>query len=158
MANQVAVVTGGTRGIGLAIASLLVKRGLSLALTYNSNDEAASRAKIQLADISKNNGRVLILRGDAGDSATVVTHHEQIHKELGPVSILLNNAGIMQAKSFEEITVKDWNETIRINLSSAFYWCRQVVPEMKEMAFGRIVNISSIAARIFGTLDIRDVP
>lgn len=53
----------------------------------------------------------------------------------------------MPAKSFEEISVKDWDETIRVNLNSAFYWCREVVPAMKEMKFGRIVNISSLAAR-----------
>jgi 3-oxoacyl-[acyl-carrier protein] reductase len=70
-----------------------------------------------------------------------------IRDELGPVSVLVNNAGIMPAKSFEEISVKDWDETIRVNLNSAFYWCREVVPAMKEMKFGRIVNISSLAAR-----------
>ena len=64
----------------------------------------------------------------------------------------MNNAGIMPAKSFDKISVQDWDETIRINLNGAFYWCRQVVPGMKKMKFGRIVNISSIAARGGGVI------
>jgi 3-oxoacyl-[acyl-carrier protein] reductase len=93
-----------------------------------------------------------VLRGDAGDAEVVAEHHRTIRKELGPVSVLINNAGMMPVRTFEEISVKDWDETIRVNLNSAFYWCRQVVPGMKEMKFGRIVNISSIAARGGGVI------
>jgi 3-oxoacyl-[acyl-carrier protein] reductase len=82
----------------------------------------------------------------------VAGHHLTVRGELGPVSVLVNNAGIMPAKSLEEISVQEWDDTIRINLSGAFYWCREVVPGMKEMKFGRIVNISSIAARGGGVI------
>jgi 3-oxoacyl-[acyl-carrier protein] reductase len=152
MNKLIAVVTGGTRGIGLAIAERLVQRGFSLAITYRGDKKSAEKAQQQLDNLKREDQRILTLSGDAGDADVVAEHHRTIRKELGPISVLVNNAGIMPAKSFEEISVEDWNETIRVNLSSAFYWCQQVVPGMKEMNFGRIVNISSIAARGGGVI------
>jgi NAD(P)-dependent dehydrogenase (short-subunit alcohol dehydrogenase family) len=147
MDKSVAVVTGGTRGIGLGIAERLVQRGFSLMITYVSDEKSAQEALQQLDRLKGQGQRILTLRGDVGDAKIVAEHHRTIRKELGPVSVLVNNAGIMPAKSFEEISVKDWDETIRVNLNSTFYWCREVVPAMKEMKFGRLVNISSLAAR-----------
>ncbi|MGD0238652.1 MAG: SDR family NAD(P)-dependent oxidoreductase [Syntrophorhabdales bacterium] len=152
MNASIAVVTGGTRGIGLVIADRLLQRGFSLAITYKDDEKSAERAMQYLDGRKTANQHVLLLRGDAGDPDTVAGHHRTVHGELGPVSVLVNNAGIMPAKSLEEISVQEWDETIRINLSGAFYWCRQVVPGMKEMKFGRIVNISSIAARGGGVI------
>ncbi len=147
MDKLTAVVTGGTRGIGLEIAKSLAIRGASVAVTFNSNDQAADGARRQLAALSKAETSILTLKGDAGDPQAVNEHYEIILKNLGPVNVLINNAGIMPTRSFDEITVEEWNETIRINLNSAFYWCQKVVPDMKAQSFGRIVNISSIAAR-----------
>jgi len=147
MDKSVAVVTGGTRGIGLGIAERLAQRGFSLAVTYISDEKSAEKAHQHMDRLKGQDQRILTLRGDVGDAKVVAEHHRTIRKKLGPVSVLVNNAGIMPAKSFEEISVKDWDETIRVNLNSAFYWCREVVPAMKEMKFGRIVNISSLAAR-----------
>jgi 3-oxoacyl-[acyl-carrier protein] reductase len=152
MDKRVAVVTGGTRGIGLAIALRLVHRGFSLAITYRDDEESAEKAQRRLRDLGKEGQRILLLRGDAGDADAVSEHHGRVRDELGPVSVLVNNAGIMPVKSFEEISVENWDETIRINLNGSFYWCRLVVPEMKEMKFGRIVNISSLAARGGGVI------
>jgi len=146
------VVTGGTRGIGLVIADRLLQRGYSLAITYKEDEESAERAMRFLIGRKTEDQRILVLRGDAGDPDTVVDHYHIICSKLGAVKVLVNNAGIMPTKSFEEISVQEWNETIRVNLSGAFYWCRQVVPGMKEMKFGRIVNISSIAARGGGVI------
>jgi 3-oxoacyl-[acyl-carrier protein] reductase len=152
MNKLIAVVTGGTRGIGLAIAERLVQRGFSLAITYRGDKKSAEKAQQQLDNLKREDQRILTLSGDAGDADVVAEHHRTVRKELGPVCVMVNNAGIMPAKTFEEISVQDWNETIRVNLSSAFYWCHQVVPGMKEMNFGRIVNISSIAARGGGVI------
>ena len=152
MKKLIAVVTGGTRGIGLGVAESLLKRGASLALTYKNNEQAAQKARTYLMSLAKENQRILLLKGDAGDSENVAEHYQAIYEQLGPVNVLINNAGIMPARSFDEITVEDWNATIRINLSGAFYWSRQVVPDMKTMKFGRIVNISSIAARGGGVI------
>jgi len=147
MNKSVAVVTGGTRGIGLGIAERLVQRGFSLAITYISDDTSAEKAYQHLNRVKNEDQRILALRGDVGNAKVVTEHHRMIRDELGLVGVLVNNAGVMPAKSFEEISVKDWDETIRVNLNSAFYWCREVVPGMKEMKFGRIVNVSSLAAR-----------
>ncbi|MBW2428543.1 MAG: SDR family NAD(P)-dependent oxidoreductase [Deltaproteobacteria bacterium] len=147
MKNIVAVVTGGTRGIGLAIAECLVKHRASVAITYKGDPQAAERAQRQFESLLADKQRILLLRGDAGDAKVVAAHHRTVRTELGPIGVLVNNAGIMPARNFENISVQDWEETIRVNLNSAFYWCRQVVADMKAMQFGRIVNISSIAAR-----------
>ena len=152
MSASVGVVTGGTRGIGLTIADRLLQRGYSVAITYKENEESARSAENYLNDRKAAGRRVLILKGDAGDPDSVIEHHRAVRDQLGPVTVLVNNAGIMPAKSFEEVSVQEWNETIRINLSGAFYWCREVIPDMKEMNFGRIVNISSIAARGGGVI------
>jgi len=147
MENLIAVVTGGTRGIGLRIAESLIKRGASLALTYKNSEPAAQKTKMYLTGIAKQNQRILLLRGDAGDAKTVAEHYRAVRERLGPINVLVNNAGIMLVKPFDEITVEDWDDTLRINLSGAFYWSRLVVPDMKTMQFGRIINIASIAAR-----------
>jgi len=147
MNRLIAVITGGTRGIGLAIAESLAKRGASLALTYWSDDNGAETARERLKEYGNHIDSILVLKGDAGDSTVVSDHYRIIRETLGPINVLVNNAGIMPAKSFDDITVDVWNETIRINLSSSFYWCHKVVPDMRDQGFGRIVNISSIAAR-----------
>jgi 3-oxoacyl-[acyl-carrier protein] reductase len=147
MENIVAVVTGGTRGIGLAIAEWLVTHKASVAITYKGDPKAAESAHRHLKRFLTEKQRLLMLRGDAGDADVVAAHHHAVRTELGPIGVLVNNAGIMPARNFEQISVQDWNETIRVNLNSAFYWCRQVVADMKAMQFGRIVSISSLAAR-----------
>jgi 3-oxoacyl-[acyl-carrier protein] reductase len=152
MHSSVAVVTGGTRGIGVAIAGRLLERGFSVAITYRDDEASAERAVSRLRGHGAEGTRVVPLKGDAGDPDAVAAHHAKVLAELGPVAVLVNNAGIMPAKSFEEISVREWDETLRINLSGAFYWCRHVVPAMKELGFGRIVNISSLAARGGGVI------
>ena len=147
MDKLIAVVTGGTRGIGLAIAESLVKRNASLAITYKGEDKDAVKARRHLESFLEEKQTILTLKGDAGDPDVVADHYRTVRSKLGPVNVLVNNAGIMPARSFDEISVQDWDETIRVNLSGAFYWCRQVVPDMKATNFGRIVNISSLAAR-----------
>jgi 3-oxoacyl-[acyl-carrier protein] reductase len=152
MPELIGVVTGGTRGIGLGIAEYLIKRNASIAITYCSDDQAAERAQKKLSNLVHNDQKVLLLKGDAGDPAIVGRHYQTIRQELGPLTILVNNAGIMPSRSFDEISIEQWQETIRINLNSAFYWCHRVIPEMKRLKFGRIINISSIAARGGGVI------
>jgi 3-oxoacyl-[acyl-carrier protein] reductase len=146
MSKAIAIVTGGTRGIGLGIAERLAQRGFSLAVTYRGDDRAAEKAREDLNRHVKEGQTVLTLKGDAGDADTAAEHHRVVRRDLGPVTVLVNNAGMMPTQSFEEISVQDWDETLRVNLNSAFYWSRQVVPGMKEARWGRIVNISSVAA------------
>lgn len=144
----VAVITGGTRGIGLGIAESLIRRGASVAVTYSQNDRAADDARRRLSSHPLRSGQqVRLMKGDVGDPAVVEDHYAGLRAELGPVAVLVNNAGIMPERSFETISLQDWNDTLRINLSGTFYWSRRAVPDMKTMRFGRIVNIASIAAR-----------
>ncbi len=147
MEKLIAVVTGGTRGIGLAIAESLVKCDASLAITYKGDEKAAVKTRRHLESLLKEEQSILTLKGDAGDPDVVADHYRTVRDHLGPVNVLVNSAGIMPARTFDEISLQDWDETLRVNLSGAFYWCRQVVPDMKKNKFGRIVNISSIAAR-----------
>jgi len=147
MDTLTAVVTGGTRGIGLGIAEFLVNRGASVAVTYLRNEADARAAEARLSFRISTGQRVLILKGSAGDPEQVARHYRTVKELLGPVTVLVNNAGIMPIKPFDRLTVSDWDETIRINLSGAFYWCAQVIPDMKAASFGRIVNMASIAAR-----------
>ncbi len=150
--NLKAIVTGGTKGIGLAIAKSLIKHGCAVALTYKSNDEAAQKAQKCLTEIASSPEKVFLVKGDSSDPDDVAKQYREISEKMGPPNVLVNNAGIMSAKSFDEISIDDWDETIRTNLSSSFYWCKIVVPAMKKMEFGRIVNISSLAARGLGVV------
>jgi len=147
MERVVGVVTGGTKGIGLGIAEALVRRGASVAVTYRGDDRAAEAARERLSRPGNPNAKVLILQGDVGDPAAVAAQYRRVRDELGPVTVLVNNAGVMPRKPFEEISDQHWDETLRINLSSVFYWSSRVVGDMKAGGFGRIVNISSVAAR-----------
>jgi len=147
MPKHTAIVTGGTRGIGLGIAACLVKRGASVAITYRGSETDARAAEEAMKPLLTEGQRLLVLKGDAGNPDDVVDHHQTVKRELGPVDVLVNNAGIMPVRSFDQITVKDWDDTLRINVSGAFYWCSQVIADMKAAHFGRIINIASIAAR-----------
>ena len=146
----VAVVTGGTRGIGLGIAESLIRKGANVAIIYRENEDAAVNAKCYLESLLNSNQKIIILKGDASNSSTVMQHYQEIADRLGIVNVLVNNAGIMPRQSFAETSFSDWDRVISINLNSAFYWISVVIPGMKAVKYGRIVNISSIAARIGG--------
>jgi 3-oxoacyl-[acyl-carrier protein] reductase len=144
---MIAVVTGGTKGIGLGIAEALVKRMTSLAITYHQDDAAAEKAEQRLQDLALDGQKILLLKGDVGDFSVTENHYKRVMGYLGNVAILVNNAGMVNRRAFQDLTIEDWDNTIRVNLNSAFYWSSLVVAEMREAGFGRIVNISSIAAR-----------
>ncbi len=152
LGGAAAVVTGGTRGIGLGIAECLAGRGASLAVVWHRNEAAAGAAEKRLRSLLRPGRGLLLLQGDAGDPAVVRAHHARVREALGPVAVLVNNAGIMPPAAFEQVSDAAWEETLRTNLSSAFYWSREVIPGMKERGFGRIVNIASIAARGGGVI------
>ena len=152
MHDLIAIVTGGTRGIGLAIAECLAARGASVAITYNRDDASAEAARLRVTPLLAEGRRLIVLKGDGGDPTVVDAHQREVVQALGPPSVLVNNAGIMPRAGFDELTIDDWDRTLRVNLSSAFYWCRAVLPGMKAAGFGRIVNIASIAARGGGVI------
>jgi len=136
---RVAVVTGGTRGIGEAISVALARKGCRVAATYQGNDEAAQR-------FSGATG-IPVFKFDVGDYAACEKGIAQIMHDLGPVDVLVNNAGITRDAPLHRMTQAYWSDVIRTNLDSAFNMTRLVIESMRARNFGRIVNISSINGR-----------
>jgi acetoacetyl-CoA reductase len=134
--SRVAVVTGGTRGIGEAVSMALKQAGYKVAANYGGNDEAAKK-------FSEHTG-IKTYRWDVGDFNACQQGIAQIVAEIGPVDILVNNAGITRDGTLHRMTPEMWNDVIRTDLSSCFNMCRAVIESMRARKFGRIVNIGSI--------------
>jgi acetoacetyl-CoA reductase len=133
---RVAIVTGGTRGIGRAVALGLKNAGCKVAATYAGNEEAA-RKFTRETDIQS-------FKFDVADFKACEAAVKRIEEELGPVDILVNNAGITRDAVLHKMSPEQWNEVIATNLGSCFNMCRLVIDGMRERRFGRIVNIGSI--------------
>jgi 3-oxoacyl-[acyl-carrier protein] reductase len=143
--NRVALVTGGSRGIGKAIALALAEAGAAVAINYRERrDEAAAVAE----DIRKRGGRADAFGADVSIRAAVQSAIHDIEERLGPIDILVNNAGTAIVRSLDDITEDDFDATIAVNLKSAFLCTQAVLPGMRARRWGRIINISSIGARI----------
>ncbi|MDD3028696.1 MAG: acetoacetyl-CoA reductase [Alphaproteobacteria bacterium] len=134
--SKVAVVTGGTRGIGAAICEGLKDAGYAVAATYQGNDEAAKK-------FSANTG-IATYKFDVGDFDACEEAVKKITKDLGPVDVLVNNAGITRDAFLHKTTPKHWHDVVHTNLDSVFNMSRLVIEGMRERGFGRIINISSI--------------
>jgi len=133
---RVALVTGGTRGIGAAISKALKSAGYKVAASYAGNDEAANKFKAETG--------IEVRKWDVGNYDACASNLKAIEAELGPVDILVNNAGITKDGMFHKMTADQWYQVINTNLNSLFNMCRPVIEGMRERGFGRIVNISSI--------------
>lgn len=134
--SRTALVTGGTRGIGKAISVHLKQAGYQVAANYGGNDEAA--------EAFTNETGIMAVKFDVADYAAVGEGLATITAELGPVDIVVNNAGVTRDAPFHRMTLEQWQQVIDIDLTSAFNVTRQVWDGMRERGFGRIVNISSI--------------
>jgi acetoacetyl-CoA reductase len=133
---KVALVTGGTRGIGRAITERLKGDGFDVAAGYAGNEEAAKACAAELG--------VMIVKGNVGDYDDCGRAVRQVEAELGPIDVLVNNAGITRDAVLHRMTPQQWNEVIYVNLASVFHMCRHVIEGMRERGYGRIINISSI--------------
>jgi len=133
---RVALVTGGTRGIGAAISKALKAAGCRVAANYGGNDEAAAKFKAETG--------IAVFKWDIGSFDACAAGAKKVEGELGPVEVLVNNAGITRDGMFHKMTAEQWNAVINTNLNSLFNMCRPVIEGMRERGFGRIVNISSI--------------
>lgn len=143
LANRVAIVTGGARGIGLAIAERLLQSGAKVAL-WDRDASALSAATSLLAQPNS----VLPVQVDLANNDTVVSAANTTASHFGKIDILINNAGITggNAKTWE-INPDDWRKVMDININGPFYCCRAIVPHLLSNGFGRIVNIASIAGK-----------
>lgn len=133
---RVALVTGGTRGIGAAISSALKQAGYKVAANYAGNDEAANQFKSE-TDIP-------VFKFDVSDASSCEAGIRAVEAQLGPVEILVNNAGITRDGMFHKMTFEQWSSVMRTNLDSMFTCTRPVIEGMRERSFGRIIIISSI--------------
>lgn len=134
--SRVAVVTGGTRGIGRAISEALKKAGYTVAACYAGNDAAAET-------FSRETG-IAVYKFDVGDYPACEAAVKKITEDLGPIDVLVNNAGITRDTTIHRMTPQQWAEVIQTNLTSCFNMCRCVIESMRNRNFGRIVNIGSI--------------
>jgi 3-oxoacyl-[acyl-carrier protein] reductase len=151
MANElkgkVALVTGGSRGIGREIALAFAAAGARVAVGYNQRSDAAEEVvKLIVAAGSK----AVSLQAEVSKPLEAERLVRAAEKALGPLDILVNNAGIAQVKPVEQVTNEDWDEMIRVNLSSTFYVSQAALPGMRVRKFGRIIMLSSIAAQVGG--------
>jgi acetoacetyl-CoA reductase len=134
--ERVAIVTGGTRGIGRAIAEELHKAGYKVAANYAGNDEAARKCTAETG--------IRCYRFDVAKFDSCAEGIKAVERDLGPVDILVNNAGITRDAVLHRMKPEQWGEVIATNLTSCFNMCRLVIEGMRERNFGRIVNIGSI--------------
>ena len=133
---RVAVVTGGTRGIGAAISKALGGAGYKVAANYGGNDEAAQKFKGETG--------IAVYKWDVSSFDACLAGVKQVEADLGPIDVLVNNAGITRDTMFHRMKPEQWSEVINTNLGSLFNMCRPVIEGMRTRKFGRIINISSI--------------
>ena len=133
---RVAVVTGGSRGIGAAISKALKAAGNKVAATYAGNDDAANAFKTETG--------ISVYKWDVSNTEACAAGLKQVEADLGPIEILVNNAGITRDSAFHRMTADQWHAVINTNLNSLFNMTRPVIEGMRARKFGRIINISSI--------------
>jgi 3-oxoacyl-[acyl-carrier protein] reductase len=149
--GRVALVTGAARGIGKAIALALAQAGAHVAVNYRAREADA----LAVADAVRELGRhTLAIRADVSESGAVTHMMAAITRELGGVDVLVNNAGMAIRRALDDLTEADFDRTIAVNLKSAFLCTQAVLPNMRARRWGRIVNISSGAARGAGAVGL----
>ena len=134
--TRVAFVTGGTRGIGRAISARLKAAGYKVAAGYAGNEVAANAAAQELG--------LFVVKGNVSSFADCASAVAKVEAELGPIDVLVNNAGITRDAVLHRMTEEQWNEVIHVNLASIFNMTRNVIEGMRDRNYGRIINISSI--------------
>src|SRR6187455_1191246 len=149
--GRIALVTGGSRGIGAAIAMALAEAGAAVAVNFR---ERAADAEAVVAGIKSKGGRAITVAADVSQAAAVTGMIDRVAAELGPVDILVNNAGMAIVRNIDDLTEADFDTTIAVNLKSAFLCTQAVLPAMRAKKWGRIVNISSGAARGAGAIGV----
>jgi 3-oxoacyl-[acyl-carrier protein] reductase len=149
--GHTALVTGASRGIGAAIALALARAGASVAVNYR---ERAADAETVVAKIAASGGHAIAIAADVSQSADVAAMVGRVTEALGPIDILINNAGMAIVRGVDDLTEAEFDLTISVNLKSAFLCTQAVLPAMRARQWGRIVNISSGAARGAGAIGV----
>lgn len=136
MNKHIALVTGGTRGLGRATSIALQQAGHKVVAIYHSNDAEAERFHAETS--------IPVYRWDISDYEACGSGVEQVEHDVGPIGVLVNNGGITRDAALHKMSLAQWQEVLRTNLDSHFNMCRHVIEGMRERRYGRIINISSI--------------
>ena len=147
--GQIALVTGGSRGLGAAIAVALAEAGADVAINYRSAKEKAEEVK---AAVEQSGQRALIVQADVSTASEVHALACAIERGLGKPTILVNNAGIARPQKIEAVTEADWDELLAVNLKSVFLVTQRLLPAMRQGQFGRLINLTSVAAQLGGVV------
>ncbi len=149
LTHQIALVTGASRGLGRAIARSLAEAGATVIVNFNSSREKADEV---VEAIRASGGRALAVQADVSNEQAVRDLFATIHREAGPVDIVVNNAGINPVKPLLDLTLADFRQSLDVNLTSAFLVTQAALPAMIEKRHGRIINLSSVAAQLGGVV------
>ncbi|MEK3934832.1 3-oxoacyl-[acyl-carrier-protein] reductase [Sporosarcina sp. FSL W7-1349] len=147
LAGQVAIVTGGSRGIGAAIAKELARNGAIVAINFVSGFE---KAESVVKEIEEQGGTSFAFQSDVSKAEEVQEFIKEVKGRFGKIDILVNNAGITRDRTFRKLSQEEWNEVINVNLSSVYHTTSAVINHMLEQKYGRIINISSIIGQAGG--------
>jgi len=147
--GKIALVTGSSRGIGRAIAVALAHAGADIVVNFVRR---AAEAQAVESEIRQMQRRCVSIQADVSSASNVERLVREIQEQLGPIDILVNNAGISRPQPIEEIREQDWDEVIAANLKSCFLVTQAVLPGMRARGWGRIVNLSSVAAQVGGVV------
>ncbi len=147
LTGKIAVVTGGSRGIGAAIAKGLGREGATVIINYNHSHE---KAQAVVEEIKTMGGSAIALQADISEAEATKVFIEKVLGDFGKIDILVNNAGITRDKTFKKMSFEEWHKVIDTNLSSAFNTCKIALPSMLEQKYGRIINISSVIGQSGG--------
>jgi 3-oxoacyl-[acyl-carrier protein] reductase len=142
--DRVAIVTGGARGIGKAIALAFVREGAKVALV----DVDKEKLEVLKNEIEKKKGKVIVIPCDITKSSNVKEMVDQVRKGFSRIDILVNNAGIIRRGTIETVTEEDWDRVIEVNLKGTFNCCKAVAGIMRQQGYGKIINVSSIAGKM----------
>ena len=149
LTGKVALVTGASRGIGRAIAIALARVGADVGVNYRTHADEANQVCGEIQSVGR---RTVAVSADVSISADVSRLVETVEQQLGHIAILVNNAGVTRPQPLEEITEHDWDEILAINLKSMFLVTQAVLPKMRAAHWGRIINLSSVAAQTGGVV------
>ncbi len=149
LTNRVALVTGASRGIGAAVATALARASAAVAVNYREREEDALGVR---ARIQETGARSIAVRADVSRAAEVERLVREVETALGPIDILVNNAGIARPQPVAEISESDWDQVLAVNLKSCFLVTQAVLPPMRAKRWGRIINLSSVAAQTGGVV------
>ncbi|WP_428910199.1 acetoacetyl-CoA reductase [Niallia sp. Krafla_26] len=145
--NKVAIVTGGSRGIGAAISEELAKNGVNVVINYNSNSEAADKKVAELKELGV---EAYAVQADVSKSEDAAKLVQAAVEKFGQLDILVNNAGITRDSTFKKLSEEDWRQVIDVNLNSVYNTTSVALPHLTEAEAGRIINISSIIGQFGG--------